>query len=427
MKISTHYVLGCCLLLPLVACTAEEPNGLAYYEQIMGAPPLQPANAEQRWQACAPSVAVTDERYASVAATGTDVGWVEQSAHDWDYFDLSDADGKVLVIDYANKGNELAFRYLANDDTHDDLYEPWSSSKIMAYAGALSLLSDNFAQADTLVGDVKLADLITSIHSYEPSGGADGNSNAIAYYFANVAGRDYLTALFHEAWLNIGQEQVKFRGAYGPSAFAPSDAYWRTPSRAVSAQIVARDSDPGALGYRCDDCGLTGNKPMTTLASAEFLKRLATHQRVPQTRMPGLSDDAVMMLFYGPGHSDNSAGAGGMMAGASLTPHRAIAQALQAEYPELEGLTVQETLDQATDGNWRIFHKLGAGPSETRGTSEVVALAHVCLPLADGTREFTVAAQASVDENTEANVGHAGEKLESLLRRTVQQLMSEKR
>lgn len=425
MKNSTKYVLGCCALLPLVACTAEEPSGLSYYEQIMGAAPLQPTHAEQRWHACAPTVASSDERYKTVAESGITAGWVERSAHDWQHFDASTDDGKVLVIDYAQKGDELAFRYLANADTHDDLYEPWSSSKIMAYAGAMSLLSDNFAQSDTHVGEVKLADLITSVHSYEPSGGADGNSNAIAYYFANVAGRDYLTALFHDAWLNIGQPQVKFRGAYGPSAFAPSDTYWRTPSRSVSAQIVARDNDAGSLSYRCEGCGLTGNKPMTTLASAEFLKRLATHKRVPETRMPGLSDDAVMMLFYGPGHSENSANAGGMMAGASLTPHRAVAQALQAEYPELEGLNVQETLDRATNGNWRIFHKLGAGPSETRGTSEVVALAHICLPLADGTREFTVAAQASVADDTEANVGHAGKKLETLLRRTVQQLISD--
>lgn len=426
MKKTTKYVLSLCALLPLVACTEEKPTGLAYYEQVMGAPPPQPASAEARWQACAPTVAAADSRYATVAETGTDSGWTERSAHDWDYFDASADDGKVLVIDYAQKGDALAFRYLANDETQADLYEPWSSSKIMAYAGALSLLSDNFAQPDTLVGDVKLADLITSVHSYETSGGADGNSNAIAYYFANIAGRDYLTALFHDAWLNIGQEQVKFRGAYGPSAFAPSDTYWRTPSRSVSAQIVARDNDAGSLSYRCDDCGLTGNKPMTTLASAEFLKRLATHKRVPETRMPGLSDDAVMMLFYGPGHSANSANAGGMMAGASLTPHRAVAQALQAEYPGLQGLSVPETLDTATNGNWRIFHKLGAGPSETRGTSEVVALAHICLPLSDGTREFTVAAQTSVAENTEANVGHAGAKLERLLRQSVQQLVSDR-
>lgn len=426
MKNSTKCVLGFCVLLPLVACTAEEPSGLSYYEQIMGAPPLQPANTEVRWQACAPTVAANDKRYATVAEVGLEKGWVERSAHDWTYFNLDAEAGKVLVIDYARKSDELAFRYLGNAHTHDDLYEPWSSSKIMAFAGAMSLVSDNFAQPDTVVGEVKLADLITSVHSYEPSGAADGNSNAIAYYFANVAGRDYLTALFHDAWLNIGQPDVKFRGAYGPSAFAPSDRFWRTPSRAVSAQIVARDSDPGALSYRCDDCGLTGNKPMTTLASAEFLKRLATHRRVPQTRLPGLSDDAVMMLFYGPGHSENSASAGGMMAGASLTPHRAVARALQVLYPDYVGLSTQETLDRATNGEWRIFHKLGAGPSETRGTSEVVALAHICLPLADGTREFTIAAQTSVAENTEANVGHAGAKLETLLRRSVEQLLGDR-
>lgn len=265
---------------------SDDPQGEAYYEQIMGAAPLAPAHPEMRWQQCAPAVGADSPAYQTVVETGTAAGWVEASAHDWDYFAMPADAGKVLVIDYARKGDELAFRYLGNAETHDDLYEPWSTSKIMAFSGALSLLSDNFAQPDTLVGELKLADLITSIHSYESSGAADGNSNAYAYYLADLAGRDYLTALFHDAWLNIGQSEVKFRGAYGPEAFAPTDEYWRTPSRSVEAAFVARDSDPGMLSYRCEGCGLTGNKPMTTLASAEFLKRLASHNRVPQTRLP---------------------------------------------------------------------------------------------------------------------------------------------
>ncbi|MGQ4276848.1 hypothetical protein ACQ5ES_07360 [Pseudidiomarina sp. E22-M8] len=433
MKKTTNVVLmvlssafGFAAVVPTVFAQQAtiDPKGEAYYEQIMGAAPLLPAKPGARWQQCAPAVSGANSNYQTVTETGTAAGWVEKSAHDWNYFELPADAGKVTVIDYARKGDALAFRYLGNADTQGDLYEPWSTSKVMAFSAAMSLVSDNFAQADTLVGELKLADVISSIHSYQPSGEADGNSNAYAYYLADLAGRDYLTALFHGAWLNIGQPQVKFRGAYGPEAFAPVDNYWRTPSRSVEAAFVARDSDPGMLSYRCDDCGLTGNKPMTTLASAEFLKRLATHKRVPQTQLPGLSDAAVMMLFYGPGHSANSANAGGMMAGASLMPHRAVAAALQAHLPQLEGLTTQQVLDQATNGNWRIFHKLGAGPSETRGTSEVVALAHICLPLAAGTREFTVAAQASIDGNSYENVGFAGAKLEQLLKQTVQEILT---
>lgn len=418
------------VLFPLTACSQAQtngippaPEGLAYYDDIMGAPPLLPANAEPGWQQCAPAVAADSQTYRTSQEVGTDEGWIEATAHDWQALPMNAEDGKITVIDFAQKDGQMAYRYLANANTHDDLYEPWSSSKIMAFAGVMSLLSDNFAQPDTLIGDVKLADLITSINSYEASGKADGNSNALAYYLVNLAGRDYLTALFHDAWLRIGQPQVMFRGAYGPDAFQPTDLYWRTPSRQVEAQIVSRESDSGSRSYRCDDCGLTGNKPMTTLASAEFLKRLAAHKRDRLTQMPGLSDDAVQMLFYGLGHSENSANAGGMMAGASLTPHRAIAAALQHEFPELQGLSVQQTLDQATNGNWRIFHKLGAGPSETRGASEVVALAHICLPLATGTKEFTFAAQASVDDNSYDHVGVAGAKLERLIENAVRELI----
>ena len=48
-------------------------------------------------------------------------------------------------------------------------------------------------------GDTALVDLISSINSYEAFGKADGNSNAIASYFVNVAGREYLRGLLMRA------------------------------------------------------------------------------------------------------------------------------------------------------------------------------------------------------------------------------------
>jgi len=394
-----------------------------YYQQVISALPIVPQNYQPGPFDCATTVSADNADYQTTVAMGRAPGWLEKSAHDWHYFPISAAEGNVLVIDFAYKNQQLGYRYLANEATQSQLFEPWSSSKIIAFIGAMTQFSADFAQPDTLIGQVRLADIITSIHSYQPIGGADGDSNAYAYYFANLAGRDYLTALFHEGWLNSGQPQVKFRGAYGPTPYTPEPPRWQTASRAQQLTVTQPTTDPGMLPYRCDNCGLTGNKPMTTLVLAEFLKRLASYQRDPLIQLNGLSADAIAMLFFGPGHSQHDIAAGGMMAGASLTPHRAIAAALQQHYPALRGLSVQATLDQASNGDWRILHKLGAGPSETRDSGEVIALLHVCLPLPDGSREFTMAVQASSQKQDYTGVGEAGLKVEHIIQQATLQLL----
>lgn len=419
----SQLLIGVLALAPSDGHTIADVAPDAYYQQVMQAPPLLPRDYQPGTFDCAGTVSAASTAYRTSAEMGTAQGWLEQSAHDWQYFPIPASEGKILVIDFAYKNNQLAYRYLANDGSQATLFEPWSSSKIIAFIGAMAKFSADFAQPDTLVGQARLADLITSIHSYQPIGVTDGDSNAYAYYFANLAGRDYLTSLLHEGWLQIGQPAVKFRGAYGPTPYAPEPQQWRTARLQQQLQVLAPSADPGMLPYRCDDCGLTGNKPMTTLVLAEFLKRLVSYQRDPLTRLNGLSAEAVQMLLFAPGHSPHQIAAGGMMAGASLTPHRAIAAALQEYDPSLRGRSMQATLDEATHGQWRIFHKLGAGPSETRNSGEVVALLHVCLPLVQGPREFTMAVQASSPEQSEAGVGAAGWQVEQLIRQATLQLL----
>ena len=82
--------------------------------------------------------------------------------------------------------------------------------------------------------------------------------------------------------------------------------------------------------------------------------------------------------------------------------------------------------DGLTDGEWRVYQKVGWGPSETRGTSELVVLAHVCLPGVGGTgREFTLFARSSVPgaNMDESGVGKAGIKLSRLLERSLPKLL----
>ena len=195
---------------------------------------------------------------------------------------------------------QLGYRYLSNDNTYDTLYEPWSSSKIFAYTGALAKARQQGMSAHAMAGAHRISDLITSINTYEPSANADGNSNAIATYFANVAGRDFLTSLFHDRWLLLHNPLIRFRGAYGPTAFEPSAPTWLnlTTQAVVNINSFSQATDdPGYQGYRCKTCGLNGNKPMTTLAQAEWLKRLAVHGRDPLTAHPELQTIDIETLF----------------------------------------------------------------------------------------------------------------------------------
>lgn len=417
-----------------VTALADEQSDLDFYHNVFSAPPLLPQPFEpdcvkpdcNAWLMPGRSMtrAEPNPAYFTVAQSGTAAGWEERVASDWHYFTIPASLGKITLIDFGATPDGTGYRYLANANTQNILYEPWSSSKIMAFAGALTTIS-RAVSASTLVGDVKLGDLITSINSYAPSGKADGNSNAIATYFANIAGREFLTGLFHDKWLNMNNPAIRFRGAYGPTAFAPSSADWQFDLRnklAVEPFAEAGD-DHFYQSYRCDECGLTGNKPMTTLAQAEFLKRLVTHNSEPQTRLPGYMPSHLEMLLYGNGHSNSVVDAGGMQAGIGVLLARATANALAPG----SDASAKEVLDEQTGGRWRIFQKIGAGPSETRGQSETVLLAHVVLLFNEGpSREFTLAVQTEVEGNSEAGVGRAGKKMQQLLNNAMAQLLGEK-
>ena len=425
---------GCLSAVVSLPALADEQSDLDFYHNVFSAPPLLP---KQYTSDCGvpdcianmmPGASMRSRKpnpdYITVEQSGTAPGWEERVASDWNYFNVPASLGKITLIDFGATPDGTGYRYLANANTQDVLYEPWSSSKIMAFAGALATIGREVS-ASTLVGDVKLGDLITSINSYAPSGKADGNSNAIATYFANIAGREFLTGLFHDQWLNMNNPVIRFRGAYGPTAFAPNSADWQFDLRnklAVEPFAEASD-DPFYQSYRCDECGLTGNKPMTTLAQAEFLKRMVTHNSEPQTRLPGFMPSHLDMLLYGNGHSNSVVDAGGMQAGIGVLLARAIADALAPG----SDASAKAVLDELTGGRWRIFQKIGAGPSETRGQSETVLLAHVVLQFNEGLpREFTLAVQTEVEGNSEAGVGRAGKKMQQLLNVAMAQLLGEK-
>lgn len=397
-----------------------------FRRDVMNAKPYYPKYLSNDWPACAPRVQPNMQPYFSIDKSGLSQGWEKRVASNWNAFDIPKSQGYITVIDFAQNDGVLKFRYLANDHTQNQLYEPWSSSKIMPYVATLAALKLKKVPPDFRVGNTKLADLITSIHTYEQSGLADGNSNAIATWFANVVGRESLTALFHESWLNLNNahlNKVRFRGAYGPTAFKPDTTTLVSDQLKLFIPVKAfpeAQSDPFYQTYRCDSCGTDGNKPMTTLAQAEFLKRLVSQKRSSIGSMPGLSDEAVISLLYAPGNDRNANPVGGMMSGISRMLHIALARALSPK----DTRSPKVVLDELTDGNWRIFQKIGWGPSETRGMGENVLLAHVCLPREKKMREFTLAARTEAPGTTEAAVDEAGLKMQQLLIKSLRALLS---
>lgn len=399
-----------------------------YYTNMMNIKPYLPHDLQDNQLGCTTLTARNTEQYATSTSTDyTQPYWENRIKSDWDYFAVDAQVGKVLVIDLGQVTEQgktqLGYRYLANDNTYDTLYEPWSSSKIFAYTGALAQARKQGGGAHSMVGDQYIWDLITSIHTYAPSANTDGNSNAIATYFANVAGRDYLTSLFHDRWLLLHNPLIRFRGAYGPTAYVPAASAWlNLTTQTVNdvASFTHATDDPGYQGYRCKTCGVMGNKPMTTLAQAEWLKRLAVHVRDPETAHPDLQTIDIATLFYGAkAHTNNPQQLGGMALGISRILHQAVAEAI-AQQPVNNPKRI---LDNATQGQWRIFQKIGWGPSETRNTGEHVVLAHVCLPHYQGGREFTIAAQTSHPEALDRSVNHAGIKMQRMLAKAMAQLL----
>jgi hypothetical protein len=398
-----------------------QTNNEEFYETVMLVAPFLPANQNNRSEGCSIREANPDYKTAQ-QVDYANYGWESRISHEPEFFDINSEQGRILVIDLADADGDIAYRYLSNDNSHNQVYEPWSSSKIFAYTGAIASMREQGLGAQAKIGESYVADMITGINSYDDFGTASGDSNALATFFANVAGRGLLTDLFYDKWLKLSTPGIYFRGAYGPTAFVPANYRWEMLDEAKSATIspyLQAADDPDYLEYRCENCGLTGNKPMTTLAQAEWLKRLAVHQRQPETRHPNLLFDDVQTLFYGTGHSYPDERFAGMTLGISTMLQQAIANAMVGE----SVVEPKETLDALTQGEWRVFQKIGWGPSETRTTTENVVLAHVCLPHFQGGREFTVAAQVSVPQADEANLPLAGKKMLNLLQVSMDKLL----
>ena len=434
---SKSVVVLCLVVLGLFYIYSDDNTRMSsdvFYQKVMASPPYKPLNTQANLLQglSKPNLQEIDAFQSGESINYRSPDWINNIKASWSELTVSDVGNKVVVIETKQSVSDpdtLVYRYRANEQTHLQLFEPWSASKVMAVTGAMLVAQEQGINDDFKIGDAWFSDLVTSIHSYAPQGRADGNSNAIATYFINSIGRKRLTELFKQKWLNVGNSHIN--GAYGGTAFQPESNQWQQTGKPPMKVEVFNPSsgDPNYLSYRCEHCAQTGNKPMSTLALAEWLKRLVVNQAEPSTQLESINNFNLNLLFYGKQNNDNVTG---MTAGISRILANAIVQSLLPEFVfDPNGEQAKQYLDKLTDGKWRIFQKIGWGYSGTRTAGEMIYLAHVSLPNINGGHEFTIAAQTSVsnkvDNDEEQNkVIEAGMKMQTLMNEIMLQVVGSK-
>ena len=167
------------------------------------------------------------------------------------------------------------------------------------------------------------------------------------------------------------------------------------PDLGFAFSAPADDDDADDHNCTCavqpDHSGVVIPNALSPLSLAELLRRLVLHRAVaPERRFPGVSWADVQDMLYGARtpalYPAAQARWGGMSADTAIF--------VQAALGDLPARAAR------SGGQWRIFSKLGAGFSDSRGgVGEVLTVAYACVPVLGAQNaglEFVLAARASV-------------------------------
>lgn len=252
----------------------------------------------------------------------------------------------VTVILIRRVGGVPHYRYLSNG-TANVARQPWSTTKFLAAANAATYLRIESGYEVGLTASVSgypLGDLVTSMHNYDY---ASFSSNALGRYFHDVGGRDRANDMIHGAWLNRPAAET-FGGNYG--APSPSLGYTFTEPSGPTLSI-SPDNSSGPANH------------LSSLTTAEALKRLVLHREEESQRLPGIQWADVKTLLYGAEGSSTYGDWGGMSADTAIY--------LQTGHDI-------GYLEQRSHGRWRIFSKLGLGSQ-----GQFLDVGYGCFPVLD--------------------------------------------
>ena len=289
------------------------------------------------------TVRTTDGREVTYSPAGAPVE-VDASALDG----LVPDDLRVTLILVRRVNGVPHYRYLSNG-RHNNIVQPWSSTKFMAAANAAARLRTASDYRVGLTGSVDgwpLGDLVTMVHAYDEK---HFTSNGLSRYFHDVGGRARAQGLI-SSWLGRPAGET-FGGNYG----------------APAAGLGFRFEDGDATVQLTRDTATPPENQLSTFTLAEFLKRLVMHREDAATRLPGIQWADVRTLLYGAEHSRlyDANDPQGMEADTAIY----LQQAFDVR-----------AMEERTRGQWRVFSKLGHGQS--RG-GEFVHVGYACLPKLD--------------------------------------------
>lgn len=238
------------------------------------------------------------------------------------------------------------YRYLSNGK-HSDVLEMWSSSKFLGILNASENLryeSKGAIGLDAVVEGIPVGDLVTVVHNYDEK---NYTSNSLMSWFHDVGGREYANQILHERWLKRPMSE-RYGGNYG-----------------------ARSADLGfefshgeeQITIKPNQSWIPSND-LSTLSLAEALKRVVMYRENPETHLEFSTWDDMKVLLYG--------------AKESIWYDQQTPQGMEGDISiYMQNALDIHALEAASQGQWRIFAKLGLGYS--RG-GELVHTDYACLP-----------------------------------------------
>ena len=259
--------------------------------------------------------------------------------------DIVPSDLDVTVILIRRVDGVPHYRYLSNG-THDNAYQPWSTTKFLAAANAASTLRLESGDAVGLTASVDgqaLGDFVTSIanYDYDPY-----SSNSLGRYFHNIGGRAKANALIHADWLGRPANET-FGGNYGEAA--PGLGYTFVEEGGGSVTI-GPDGSAGPANH------------LSSFTMAEATKRLVLHREEPGQRLPGIQWADIQTLLYG-------------AEGSSKGPFGGLSQDKAIYFQSGHDI---DYIEARSHGQWRIFSKLGNGTD-----GQFLDVGYACLPVLD--------------------------------------------
>lgn len=344
------------------------------------------------------------------------------------------ADLKVTLIEIRRTPTGPKFRYFSNG-TQDATFDPWSSSKFMAFAVLASRLRsetngvlglDGSTLDTARGGKIPLGDLVTlmtvSPEDYLPADVYTKlfepyNSNNISSWAKNAAGRKFATSLIQGQWLKRTQESfgggyAKYDSDLGETFFAENGERFQLHSSGLGAHSTV----------------------LSTFTISEFLKRLVLHNELPpDEQMPHLKKEDVKTLLYGTPPATSryfKDRLGGLAHGPSTYLHRALGLTSARNFAESYKNDDSEAALKAR-GQWRVFTKLGLGPRYFGNTrrNDFAWHGYACMPAFNGAGELIEKESSEFVISTflSANPSRTNEESDALLSEAIHNIVNDLR